>query len=231
MEKKDRKMGKKILIIILIFVALFIILTARKMIIIRNLQSNVKKYINVDNYYARVYEYQGSSLNINETYKKGEISLSTFKHLNEEKSKSKLINYKKGELSNLYIDTLNEKIVMINSNGVPGEIEILDYLYTENIWQFLVRSIKSSIKAEEINGKECYKINVSCFDILCFDNHRLDTYYLEKNTGLLIRKENGTSGYDDDKINLVSDYYYKFDIVKDEDIKEPDISEYKIQEN
>ncbi len=118
-----------------------------------------------------------------------------------------------------------------NSNGVPGKIEILDYLYTQNIWEFLIISIKSSIKTEEVNGKECYRINVSCFDIFCFDNHRLDTYYFEKETGLLIRKENGTSGYDGDKINLVSDYYYEFDIVKDDDLKEPDISEYTIQEN
>lgn len=52
-----------------------------------------------------------------------------------------------------------------------------------------------------------------------------------KDTGLKVKEFNGTIGDGENKINIVLDYHYEFDIVKDEDLKEPDISEYTIQEN
>lgn len=230
MEKKKTKMWKKILIIILILVVLLIILTARKMIIIRSLQSKMKKYENVDNYYATIYEYQGTNLQINTTYKKDNTSLSTVKSLSEGSNRT-LIAYTDDEVSHIYIEVPGSKLAILDGNGVPGPIQIQNELETQNLWQFIVRSIKSSIKTEECNGKECYKIEVSCFDLFCFDKHDNVVCYFDKDTGLKVRELNGTVGDGEDKINIVSDYHYKFNSVQDEDLKEPDISEYTIQEN
>lgn len=45
--------------------------------------------------------------------------------------------------------------------------------------------------------------------------------WVEKDTGLIIREING---------GIVAERFYEFDIVKDEDIIKPDISDCKIQE-
>ena len=55
--------------------------------------------------------------------------------------------------------------------------------------------------------------------------------YFEKETGLIIREFNGTSTKENGEVtNLVTDYRYEFNNVKDEDIIEPDISKYTIQQ-
>lgn len=230
MEKKKMKVWKKFLIIILIIVALFVIITVRKMIIIKNLQSKMEKYDSVDNYYARIYQYQGTNLQINTTYKKNNTSLSKVKSLSENSNRS-LIAYNDDNVSHIYFDVPGSKIAILDGNGIPGPIQIQNELETQNLWQLMVRAIKSSIKTEECNGKECYKIQVGCFDILCFDKHENTVVYFDKDTGLKAREFNGSVGDGENKINTVSDYYYEFDVVKDEDLKEPDISEYTIQEN
>lgn len=228
MEKKKMKMWKKVLIIVLILVLLFIIITTRKMIIINSLQSKMEKYVKVDNYYAMIYEYQGSELHVKTTYRKANISLFTVKSLSESGTRT-LTTYTDDKVSHTYIDVSNEKIAILD--GIPGAIQIENELETQNLWQFIVRAIKSSIQTEECNGKECYKIQVGCFDILCFDKHDNVVCYFDKDTGLKVRELNGTVGDGENKINMVSDYHYEFDIVKDEDLKEPDISEYTVQEN
>lgn len=230
MENKKMKLWKIILITILIFVALFIIIIARKMIIIKNLQFKIEKYIDKDNYYATIHQYQGNNLQIYTSYKKGNKSLSTVKSLNEDGTKT-LINYTDDKISHLYFDVPGSKIAILDGNGVPGTVQIAEGLDTENVWQFIVRAIKSSIKTEECNGKECYKIQIGCFDLMCFNNHNNDVCYFDKETGLKVREFNGTVGDGENKINIVSDYHYEFDIVKDEDLKEPNISEYTIQKN
>lgn len=227
MEKM--KMWKKVLIVVLILVLLFIIITARKMIIIKNLQSKMEKYEKVDNYYATMYSYQGTNLQIHTTYRKDNISLSTVKSLSENET-TILTNYTDDKVSHIYMDTPESKIAILDGSGIPSSIQIQNELVTQNLWQSIVRAVKSSVKTEECNGKECYKIEVSCFDLFCFDKHDNIVYYFDKDTGLKIRELNGTVGDGDNKINMVSDYHYEFDVVKDENLKEPDISEYIIQE-
>lgn len=209
-----KKMG--LAIVLLIFI-IFIILTVTKMIIIGDLQNKIGKYTSSNNYYAKVYTYQGEYLNIIQTYKKDNKYLTILKNMGDYEIK-KLVNYNDGKTTNTYIDSNNEKIVIINSVGLPSPIIISNLLYTENIFQFVAMSVCSSIETEECNGKECYKIN--------------NTMYIEKETGLLIRLNNGTIESNGERIGIISDYQYEFNNVKDEDIKEPaDVNEYKLQEN
>ena len=115
------------------------------MIIIKNLQSNIEKYRNAENYYATIYQYQGNNLQIYTSYKKGNKSLSTVKSLNEDGTRT-LINYTDDKISHLYFDVPGSKVAILDGNGVPGAVQIAEGLYTENVWQFIVRAIKSSIK-------------------------------------------------------------------------------------
>ena len=55
--------------------------------------------------------------------------------------------------------------------------------------------------------------------------------YIDKETGLAVKNQNGAvvdaNGV---KTPIIMDYEYKFDVVTDEELVEPDISEYEIQQ-
>ena len=235
MEKKKMKLWKKLLIIFLVILLFFIIITTRKMIIINDLQNKAQKYIDSNNYFATIYQYQGNNLQIYTTYKKLDKSLSTIKSLSESGTRT-LISYADENVNHMYFDVLESKIAILDGNGVPGSIQIDNALYTENLWQFALRAIFSDIKSEECNGKQCYKIEVALVPVVfspdyLYSENAKTTIYFDKETGLKVREFNGTAEKNEEKINIVSDYHYEFDNVKDEDLKEPDISQYKIQEN
>lgn len=230
MEKRKMKVWKILLLVLAILLVLFIIDTGRKMFIIKDLQNKVSQYTNQTNYYMKSYEYQGPIITISETYKKDNRDLTSITNVSEERI-MRLTNFKKDDRVTTYIDIPNDKIAIVNSDAIPAEFKVMDWLYTENTWQFIVRSIKSSIQTEECNGKECYKIQVGCFELFCFDDHKEDLDYFEKETGLLVRRKNGTIGINNEKTDSIVDYYYEFGTVTDEHLKEPNISEYKIQEN
>lgn len=105
---------------------------------------------------------------------------------------------------------------------------INDFLYTENIFEFIVNSVCSSIKSAECNGKECYKIQeFYSSNFLYLEGG--STMYIEKGTGLPVRIESGVISTNNGTTNTLIDYQYKFNCVTDEDLKEPDVNEYKIQ--
>lgn len=224
MDKKKIKFGKIILIVMLILLVIFLIVTARKIIIIKTLQNKVKPYMQSDNYYAMKSDYYGNSIQIYQTYKKGNTSLSTVKSLSENGTKS-LISYINDEINHIYMEVPGDKIAILKGNGIPGSLQI-EGLASQNLGQFMIMSVFSNVKSEECNGKQCYKIEVA----YSLTSPKM-TIYFDKDTGLKVRDFNGTSGENENKINIVSDYRYEFNNVKDNDLKEPDISEYTIQEN
>lgn len=56
--------------------------------------------------------------------------------------------------------------------------------------------------------------------------------YIDKETGLPIRQYMGSvTNNDKEKFGIVTDYKYEFNVVTDENLKEPDIAGYKVQDN
>lgn len=55
--------------------------------------------------------------------------------------------------------------------------------------------------------------------------------YIDKETGLPIRLPGGTIKSNKETTDIIKEFDYKFDTVTDEDIQEPDITQYKIYEN
>lgn len=229
MEKKKMKLWKKILIIILIILLFFIIITARKMVIMNNLENKSKQYTNLDNYQVTKFNYQGDNLQIFKTYKKGDKSLSIIKLLNENGTRS-LTSYIDGNINHLYLDVQEAKIAILEGNGVPSPMQIYDSLYTENLWQKILMATFSNIKSEECNGKNCYKIELAFSPNYLYSENEKVTVFFDKETGLTVRKTDGTLEKNGKKTNIIADYYYEFNNVTDDDLKEPDISQYKIQE-
>ena len=90
-------------------------------------------------------------------------------------------------------------------------------------------SVIANIKSSNQNGKECYKIDYLSNADLLYGAEGTFQMFIEKDTGLIVRTQNGSvmdeSGY---QRPIITDYEHRFNIVKDEDIIEPDISEYEI---
>ena len=231
MEKKKMNLWKKILIVIFILLIIFIAFVIRKMIIFNYLQNKLANYINSENYCESIYQYEGDSLLIQHIYKKEGKSLSTLKVLTEDDTNHKMTNYSDGEVQHTFIDIKDSKIAILDENTILGGIHITNELYTENLWQLITMSIFSKITTEKCNGKDCYKIDLVYNPSILFDPKAKMIIYYEKQTGLRVRAFEGTSTVEGRTTNMMSDYYYEFNNVTDDDLKEPNINEYNIQKS
>lgn len=105
-------------------------------------------------------------------------------------------------------------------DGVIGYLkydEVTLLTRIKNVFYELVEKPLLTIKnvtTETINGKECYKVDLNGFMTL------RDTYYIEKETSLLIRtiERNGEQIY-------MEDYEYSFEPIDNESLKMPNLDE------
>lgn len=205
------KLWKKILIIVLILFAILAIFIVRKFIIITNLVNESKEYANKTNYFAVVQSLQNGNVNIIKSYNKDGNYLTTFRTYGKDiKDERGLIRYKKDSEEIGIIQSGQEKIAILDGS-VLGEVNVVNIFSTlDNTMQQLQFAVISRITTDNYGNIECYLIEL--------ENCKM---WVEKDTGLIIREING---------GLVSERFYEFDIVKDEDITKPDISDCKIQE-
>lgn len=205
------KLWKKILIIVLILFAILAIFIVRKFIIITNLVNESKEYANKTNYFAVVQSLQNGNVNIIKSYNKDGNYLTTFRTYGKDiKDERGLIRYKKDSEEIGIIQSGQEKIAILDGS-VLGEVNVVNIFSTlDNTMQQLQFAVISRITTDNYGNIECYLIEL--------ENWKM---WVEKDTGLIIREING---------GLVSERFYEFDIVKDEDITKPDISDCKIQE-
>lgn len=205
------KLWKKVLIIVLILFAILAIFIVRKFIIITNLVNESKEYANKTNYFAVVQSLQNGNVNIIKSYNKDGNYLTTFRTYGKDiKDERGLIRYKKDSEEIGIIQSGQEKIAILDGS-VLGEVYVVNIFSTlDNTMQQLQFAVMSRITTDNYGNIECYLIEL--------ENCKM---WVEKDTGLIIREING---------GLVSERFYEFDIVKDEDITKPDISDCKIQE-
>lgn len=247
-----KKYNKKLRIfqaIILIFVIIFIAITARKMIIIQSMQNKIIKYEAIDNFYIKSYYYQGDKINFYEDYNKGnnyKSKASSLWFTDDDTRLDVFEVYGNGKRENWYwLDNYNNKDKTIkeaklnqesSSEKVKNIIGISNF-ETSNFWELLIMAITSDISSENCNGKECYRISYIVFSdfsknpILWKQENYKQIYYLEKETGLPVRSINDRNL----KINKgdkeeILNFEYDFGNVTDEDLKEPNINEYEIIE-
>lgn len=205
------KLWKKFLIIVLVLCAILAIFIIRKFIIITNLVNESKEYANKTNYFAVVQSLQNGNVNIIKSYNKDGNYLTTFRTYGKDiKDERGLIRYKKDSEEIGIIQSGQEKIAILDGT-VIGEVNVANIFSTlDNTMQKLQLVIMSRITTDNYGNIECYLIEL--------DNWKM---WVEKDTGLVIIEING---------GVVVERFYEFDIVKDEDIIKPDISDCKIQE-
>lgn len=218
--KKYRNRLRLLKFIVAIIAVIMLGILGRKMFILMDLKNKLNDKLNASNYYLKSYAYFGNEITIQESYVKGN------KYLNKlyfYPDNSKSIEYYDGKNINKYTDNENEKIAILNQEIQEPDsmylVKIQNYLYTDNLWEFTKMALNSSIITENCNGKECYRINTNG-----------QILYEDKETGLPVRITTGSREESNEiKIDMVYDFFYKFNSVIEEDFIEPDVSKYKIQ--
>lgn len=205
------KLWKKILIVILIICAILAICVVRNFIIIKNLVNEAKEYVNKTNYLAIVQSIQDGNVNMAKSYNKDGNYLTTLRTYGKDNQDERgLVKYKKDNEEIGVIYSGQEKIAILNQ-PVLADISVVNIFSTfDSIIPQLQLAAISRITTDDSNRKECYVIEVNDWKM-----------WVEKETGLVIREVNG---------GFIVERLYEFDVVKDDDIVKPDLSDCKIQE-
>lgn len=217
---KKKKMLWIILLLITILIVILLGLTIRKMLIISQIEDKISNYINKDNYHITSYAHYGNTQTTSDYYtkeKKAKLTLTS--KVNEEERK--LINFFEGDKTNTYIESNGEKIAILDSNGLPSKMTIVNPTAYPNIWNLFTYCFSISVQSTKLNEKDCYLVKMG----------KDSEMYLEKETGLMIKNKNGT--YTDENGNqfsIVTEFKYEFDKVSDADLTKPNLANYKIQE-
>lgn len=209
---KNKKILICLVLIIIVSISLFLGLTTRKLMIFRELKAKSSQYENISNYYERVSNTSG--INIEYFCKEDKAKLII---ISEKYEPRKITVCSNGEKTNTYIEESNGNKITTTDPNKAEKPNILGFQFEGDFWYWLKMAIISNIKKTELNGKECYYINGSY----------LKETYVEKETGLILKMQNGTKNNEP----IIYEYYYEFGKVEDNDFIEPDISEYEIQEN
>ena len=212
MKKKKMKLWEKILLVILAIFIVFLIYVIRNFIIISNLEKVSKEYANKTNYIVDIYSIQSDSVNILRAYNKEDVYLSIMEtKANDIKDTKKLTVYKNENETLGVIQSGDKKIAILN-NWMAAEIQVVTFesISDMNLLQKLLFSTLARISTEECNNKETFLVEMP---------HGWKMW-VDKDNGTIVREIN--SGF-------VTERRYEFDIVKDEDIVKPDISDCEIQ--
>lgn len=217
---KAKKIIKIILLVLLIIVALFLINTFRKFIIIKNLQAKMSELTLSTNYHieSEAKEENGTIVTLNYYKKDNRQAMLMERNLNGETKKISM--YNNGERIDTFIETAEDKIVQLDTPSIM-EVNLYNYLETENDWQTFLESMFVKVKKTEYKEKECYLIT-NFISTMYMQSYEYGKVYIEKDTGLFLK-----SVMD----GIVTERKYEFDNVDDSVFIEPDISQYTIREN
>ena len=215
---KMRKILMVLGIIIAILVMIVLVHTIRNYMIITDLQNKISQYVNSANYYIKSIATVKDGTITMEYYRKDNNQV-VFLERNLNDTINKIAIYNDGEKTDTFTQTPDTKIAQLNS-GTMMSINIYNHLETENNWQTFLGSMLTSVKSTNYNGKDCYIIKgFMSLTSLTFEGAET---YIEKDTGLFIKDVEGET---------ITEKEYEFDNVDDSIFVEPDISQYKIQED
>lgn len=106
--KKYSKKMKLLKTILLLMIVIYVIVIGRRAIIMTSLYGKANENQVYNNYYARLYSYEGDTLTITESYNKGEDYLTTLTRMVNGNEIQKITYYKKGN-EQLFITEIDGK--------------------------------------------------------------------------------------------------------------------------
>ena len=228
--KYIKKFSNKLKILKMILLAIVLVYVGTigyKFVIIKKMQDKVKQYSNITNFHITKKSYCYDSVTIQEAFHKDGNFLVHIKRTAENAENREIISTKSG---NNYIIAGETKVASLNSMVLGVQEKVYNYLETESLGEFLYGLVISSkISSVKCNDKDCYKIENFKVSGIAYPEYGI-CLYIDKETGLIVRVEEGTRDSYGKIYTQVSDYKYEFNAVIDEDLKEPDINEFKIQQ-
>lgn len=212
MKKFSSKM-KFLKFIILALIIIYVIIVGRRTFIMTSLSEKAKENQAYNNYYARLYSYQGDTLTITESYNKGEDYLTTMTRVVNNNQIQKIIHYKKGNEQITLTEVDGKKYIQDSKEILGGQIRPVTYV-SDGLLANMQYAFIIGIDKTYCNGKECYIIK--------------DSYerYIDKETGLAVREIDKSNKEITRQTDIVVDYKYEFNTVKDSDITKPDTTGY-----
>lgn len=223
------KLWKKILIVIGIIFAIFLLNTARKLIIFNQINKKASAYENLTNFHIKTYGYHGNNLMIVENYKKDNHYLMKINNLSPN-GNVLIRNYDNEGTKTTYLDAPEAKTATVNVEEFLPTFLGMNMFREMSMWNKILIAINSPVKTAKCNGKICYEIHLNYATNVLYDGEDY-VVYIDKETGLRVRDENGISVKENENINMLNDYFYEFNNVDDSVFVEPDITEYEVQEN
>lgn len=218
MNKK--KILKTFLLILLIIFILFLLHCIRNFIIIKELQENIQPYLSKTNFIIKSVTDENDNTIVKMNYYTKDSKQKMSMERTKDGKTTTMTMYNNGERIDTFFDTPEGKTAQINSSSSMS-ISLVNCFNADNNWQRFVMGAIAIIRKTNYNGKEVYAVTnfVSPYT-LASENGEIT--YIEKDTGLLVKFVQN---------DLVSEKEYEFDTVTDEMFVEPDIGQYKIQEN
>lgn len=229
------KISRLLLLIILVILFIFIINTGRKIAIISDLSNKATTHESSTNFHVIEYSYNQGNYKKMEMFKlENKVKMIiTIVRDGDKKTitmfgNEKIPDYNDRYLTNIYVETEDNKVVYLNQNIGISNIFIKDTLSTENWWDLYKYSMKSNITKTTYNGNECYYIT-NFQGEKAYSNMGM---YIDKNTGLSINNvayeynnSDGTRGRTE-----TTELIYNFDTVTEDDFIEPNIAEYETKD-
>lgn len=202
--KKFKKRMNILKLVIALILIIFIGGIIRETFIMCSLANKSRK-INTDNYYIKIYSYYQDSMFITESYNKDKSYLTVIKKYSPDFER-KFTYYKK---ENEQVNLFEQNDIKIQSADIIGGEINISAATTNDIFSNIQTAMISSIDKATANGKECYVLKI-----------KNQERFIDKETGLLVRV------IDNDTI---TDYYYEFNVVKNQNIQKPDVTGYVLQ--
>lgn len=234
-KKYKRRMGQLKTIICIIFLIVLVILE-RRTVILSILSQRADRSKESTNYYSKYSQLSGDEIFVNETYRKGDKMIRRDYHYNikDLANQTSTISYFDGNKMNYYLTTKDgKKQATLNVDWEPlgGWIDTnMATAYTISHFDaicFIKTVLVSPVRTVNCNGRECYYF--SNYQNYGSISEAKGGLYIDKETGLPVRCPGGTIQTLRKTFDEILEYEFKFDVVTDEDVVEPDISEYEIQ--
>ena len=181
-KKKSKKILKGILIVIAVLILLLLIHTTRNYIIISNLQDKISAYTDSTNYHIKSVANEKIGVVMTVNYYKKDDRQVIFLERDNDGEITKMSIYDNGKRKDMFIDNPDNKIAQLDIDTSLVSMEIYNHLQTESKWQTFLFSMMAKVRSEELNGKDCYRIdNFISSNVLSNDEE--NRVFIDKETG------------------------------------------------
>lgn len=209
--KKFSNKMKALKFILLTIIIVYLVVVGRRIIILTSLSKKAKENLLNNNYYAKLYSYQGDRYTMLESYNKEDDYFTTMTIFTDGKQIQKISKYKKGNDQLAFTEVDGKKYMQNAEEMLFGPIlpitNVSDSFLSNMLYAFFIGTDKTYC-----NGKECYVLKGYNYE-----------RYIDKNTGLAVRSIEKFTKEVVRKTDIIVDYEYEFNIVKDSDIMKPNI--------